>query len=256
MSKTLIIDIESAPSLAYVWRFFKENISAKQVKENSYLMSASWKWLGQDEIFYEENRKNNDRKLIEKICAVLDEADMVVAHNGAKFDLPKIKGQAMLHGFKPPSPVKIIDTCLIARKEFGFESNSLEYLSDVLDLKLKKGGHKKFPGFLLWKECLQGNPDAWTEMKEYNIQDILVLEELYLRLRPWAINHPNVAVYAESTTEVLCPKCGSNHNQKRGFAYTNTGKYHRYQCVDCGGWHRSRYSLLPKNLLLTGSQQN
>lgn len=256
MSKTLILDIETAPHLAYVWRFFKENVSAKQVKENSYLMSAAWKWLDSPEIFYEENRKNNDRKLVEKICAVIDEADFVVAHNGAKFDLPKIKGQALLHGIKPPSPVKIIDTCLIARKEFAFPSNSLEYLSDVLELKLKKGGHKKFPGFVLWKECLQGNNEAWEEMREYNILDILVLEELYLKLRPWAISHPNVAVYEENTTEVLCPKCGSSHNQKRGYAYTTTGKYHRYQCGGCGGWHRSRYSLLPKNELLTGSQQN
>jgi predicted RNA-binding Zn-ribbon protein involved in translation (DUF1610 family) len=254
--KVLILDIETSPHLAFVWKFFKENISAKQVKENGYLLSFAAKWLEEDEIFYEENRKDNDRVLIKNLCILLDEADIVVAHNGAKFDLPKILGQALVHQLPPPSPVKIIDTCLIARKEFGFPSNSLEYLCNILNLKNKKTAHSKFPGFTLWSECLKGNEEAWAEMKSYNIIDILALEELYLRLRPYTTNHPNLAVYAENVEEVLCPKCGSTHIQWRGYAYTSTGKYHRYQCSDCGGWGRSRYTILLKNDKLIGNAVN
>ncbi len=246
-AKILILDIETAPKVAYVWRFFKENISAKQVKQHGHIMSFAAKWFGEKEIFYEENRKDNDKLIVEKMIHLLDQADIVVAHNGAAFDIPQIRARAVVHGIKPHSPVKIIDTCLIARKEFGFPSNSLEYLTEVLKCKIKKGGHKKFPGFELWLACLKGDDEAWAEMREYNIDDVLALEEVYIKLRPWTTNHPNLSVYAEAQEEVTCPKCNSKHIQWRGYSYTSTGKYHRFQCNDCGGWGRTRYTILPKN---------
>lgn len=246
--KILLIDIETAPNLAYVWRLWKENVGLKQLVEHEYLLSVAMKWLGEEEVFYYENRHNNDKILVEKIVHFLSEADAIIAHNGKKFDIPKIRGRALVHGLAPFSPVKIIDTCLVARSQFGFPSNSLAYLSEVLDLKTKKGGHKKFPGFDLWVQCLKQNDEAWKEMKEYNIVDILALEELYLKMRPYMTQHPNVAVYKEGTLESpACPKCGSVQVQWRGKAYTSSAAYHKFQCNDCGGWGRSRYTLLGKN---------
>jgi len=220
-------------------------------------MSFAAKWLNEGEIFYEENRKENDKKIIQKICHYLDLADIVVAHNGEAFDLKQIRARALVHNINPPSPVKIIDTLKIARAEFGFPSNSLEYLSTVLNLKTKKGGHKKYPGFDLWLECLRGNDEAWQEMRDYNIIDVLALEELYLRLRPWDTKHPNIAIYSDTQEdEPVCPKCGSFHIQWRGYSHTSVSKFHRYQCNDCGGWGRSRYSLLKKNENLLGNAVN
>ena len=118
-------------------------------------------------------------------------------------------------------------------------SNSLAFLADVLKVP-PKGEHKKFPGFLLWKECLKGNEEAWEEMRVYNIQDIDTLEEVYLRLRPWSTDHPNLGVFHQGE-DIRCPKCGGVHLHKRGFAFTNVAKYQRYVCTSCGGWARSRY---------------
>lgn len=247
MSKILIVDIETAPKIAYVWRFWKENISPKQVKQHGHIMSFAAKWLGADDITYVENRKEDDRKIVSRLCELLDQADMVIAHNGEGFDFPQIRARAVVHGIKPPSPFKAIDTYKIAKREFGFPSNSLEYLTNVLNCKTKKGKHSKFPGFELWLECLRGNDEAWAELREYNIVDVMSLEELYLKLRPWDTRHPNLAVYSEEVDKVLCPKCGGSHIQYRGYAYTSVGKFHRIQCQDCGGWSRTRYSLLPKN---------
>ena len=240
MSKVLIIDIETAPKVAYVWRFFKENISAKQVKQHGHIMSFAAKWLDSGEIFYEENRKEDDRKIVSRLCQLLDEADFAIAHNGERFDFKQIRARALVHGIKPPSPFKVIDTYKIAKKEFGFPSNSLEYLTGILGCKIKKGGHKKFPGFELWLACLKGNEEAWAEMKEYNIDDVLALEELYLKMRPWHTQHPNLAVYAEEPDKPVCPKCGGTHLQRRGFAHTSVGRYQRFQCQTCGGYSRSR----------------
>lgn len=256
MSKILVVDIETAPKIAYVWRFWKENISPKQVKQHGHIMSFAAKWLGGEEIFYEENRKENDRKIVSRLCDLLDQADLAVAHNGEQFDFKQIRARALVHGLKPPSPFKVVDTYKIAKKEFGFPSNSLEYLTGVLQCKTKKGGHSKFPGFELWLECLKGNDEAWEEMKHYNIVDVIALEELYFKLRPWSTTHPNLSVYAENTETPVCPKCGGTHLQYRGYAYTSVGKFHRLQCQDCGGWSRTRYSLLPKNENLVVNQVN
>ena len=252
--RILILDIETSPAIAYVWRFWQENVSAKQVLEHPFIMSFAAKWLGDDKVIYEESRTDDDRVIIERLVYWLDLADIVVAHNGDKFDLPKIRARALVNGVRPPSPVKVIDTCKIARKEFGFPSNSLEYLTMALDCKVKKGGHKKFPGFELWLECLRKNEEAWAELREYNMLDVLALEEVYLKMRPWVTNHPNVAVYDLAEDEKAhCPKCASDNIQWRGYAHTQTGKYHRYCCNDCGGWGRSRYMLNKKNEGLLGN---
>ena len=238
MAKILILDIETAPNVAYVWRFFKENVGAKQVIENSYMLSFAAKWLGEKEIYYEDLSNQHEKDMLKVLHGLLDSADIVVAHNGDGFDLPHVQGRFLLHGLQPPSPYKQVDTVKVARKEFNFPSNSLEYLSNVLDLEIKKGQHKKFPGFELWLGVLRNDPEAWAEMKEYNIDDILVLEKLYLRMLPYMRYHPNVAIYEED--EHACPKCGSHHLQSRGYAHTQVGKYQRFQCQGCGGWSRLR----------------
>lgn len=243
MPRILLLDIETAPNIAYVWKFFKENVSAKQVLEHSTILSFACKWLGEDEIHYFDAWRFEEKTLLSILNGFLDKADIVVAHNGDSFDMPTIRGRSLVYGLTPPSPYKTIDTKLIARAEFNFASVSLEYLADVLGCTPKQR-HVKFPGFELWKECLKGNPEAWDELETYNKADIITLEEVYLRMRPWSRRHPSVSIDQEDDRP-LCPKCGSDHVQFRGFVTTNTQKYRKFQCQNCGGWSRSRYSEFP-----------
>lgn len=252
MTKILLVDIETAPKIAYVWRFWQENVSPKQVLDHGHLMSFAAKWLGSSDIMYAENRKEDDKVIIKTLVELLDQADVVVAHNAKGFDVPQINSRALVHKLYPPSPFKVVDTYRVAKKRFGFPSNSLEYLCDVLDLPIKKDGHKKFPGFKLWLECLRQNDEAWEEMKHYNMIDVEALEGLYKALLPWIDTHPHVGLLEAvgglpEALEPMCPKCGSLDSQWRGYAHTNTGVYHRYQCNSCGGWGRTRYMLNNKN---------
>lgn len=247
-ARILLLDIETAPNVAYVWRFFKTNIGAKQVLERGYMLSFAAKWLDDDKVYYADVQNQNEKSLLKDLLPLLEEADMVVAHNGERFDMPQIRGRYLQHGMAPPSPVKVIDTYKIAKKEFGFPSNSLEYLTTALNCSVQKGGHKEYPGFELWLGVLRDDPKAWAEMKLYNIDDILAMESLYLKMRPYARFHPNVAVFSEDNKAPACPKCGEQHLVKRGFAYTNVGKFQRYRCEDCGGWSKGRTSLVNKDL--------
>lgn len=237
-SKILILDIETAPNIAYVWGAWKQNIGQKQWVQKTHILSFAAKWLGEEKIFYQENRKKNDKAIVKTLFDLLDEADIVVAHYGKKFDLPTIIGRGVVHGFKPPSPYLIVDTKEVASKEFRMVSNSLANLCEEFGLH-QKSDHKKFPGFELWLGVLRNDEEAWQEMKEYNIDDVLALESLYLRLRPYVRNHPNVA-NVEREDGIQCPKCGSVHINFRGSYHTRAGlSYRRYVCVDCGGWSRA-----------------
>lgn len=245
MAVVKILDIETAPKLAWVWKFFKENINPNQVMKRGHIMSYAVKDLGKPEITYVENREEDDTEIVLDLIKVLDEADIVIAHNAERFDLPTINMRAVVNGVSPPSPYKVVDTLKSARRHFRFDKNSLEYIADTLGCtgKLK---HKNFPGFELWLECLRGNPLAWEEMQTYNVQDVVVLEEVYLKLRPWINNHPNIGVFDEQDVPI-CPKCGSKHVHYRGFTHTNTQKYRRFRCNSCGGWGRTRLTEYPKD---------
>jgi predicted RNA-binding Zn-ribbon protein involved in translation (DUF1610 family) len=183
----------------------------------------------------------DDKALLRDLWNILDRADVVVTQNGQSFDVKKINARLLMQGFRPYSPIKIIDTKIVAKRHFSFTSNRLKWMSEHLT-DTPKDDHKKFPGFELWAECLRDNSTAWAEMKKYNCRDTLATEKLYLKMRPWIVGHPNVAVYS-SSEDVQCPKCGSHEVQMRGRAFTQSGEYHRFQCKGCGGWARSRYTL-------------
>ena len=240
--RILILDIETAPLLASVWRIWDENIGLNQINSDWHLLSFSAKWVGEKTIIYEDQSKakriEDDTRLLKVVHALLCEADIVVAHHGKKFDLPKLNARFITNGFEPPSPYKIVDTREVAAKTFGFTSNKLEFLSSVLCTK-KKLAHRKFAGFELWKQCLAGNAAAWAEMKKYNIRDVEALEELYLKFRPWQqTGSPNFSVFNDSEVE-QCPKCGSENMHRNGFVCLAVGKYQRFKCGDCGAWARS-----------------
>lgn len=240
--KTLILDIETAPSLAYVWSFWKQNIGHDMVEDyGGYIMSCALKWLGDTEVVYLENREDNDKRIVEDICKYLDKADFVIAHNGKKFDIPFIKSRAAINGINPPSPVKIIDTLIIAKKEMAFKRNTLQFLAEALQVDKQKYEHSNFNGFKLWKSCMEQDDEAWLEMKKYNILDVEVLEEVYYKLRPWYTQHPNVTTDTVKD-KPLCPKCGSSHVRKYGWYYTNKGKYQKWKCESCGGYSSETYT--------------
>lgn len=251
--KVLLIDIETSPIIAHVWGLWDQTISLSQIKTDWHILSVAAKWLDEpaDKVIYfdQQGKKNieNDSKLLKKVWRLLNEADIVITQNGKSFDEKKLNARFILNGLKPPSPYKSVDTLRIAKKKFGFTSNKLEYMTNKLCTKYKKLKHAKFSGFELWKECMAGNPEAWQEMRTYNIHDVLSLEELYKKLQPWD-NSVSFSLYSDSD-DVKC-NCGSEEFHKRGFTYTKTFKYQRYQCTSCGAWFRGRENLMKKKVLL------
>lgn len=221
--RILLLDIETAPVLAHVWKIWDENIGLDQIKSDMYILSFAAKWIGESEIFYADQsaRRNieDDRHLLRALWRLMNEADIIITQNGVAFDIPIIKARMISRGIPPPSPFRTIDTLLQARRNFRFTSNKLEHLAKTIGCKQRKDEHRRFPGFKLWKACLDGDMRAWADMKKYNVDDVRTLEEVYLKMRPWIVQHPNIAAYFEGEAPA-CPKCGG-HVQRRGYGVTN-----------------------------------
>lgn len=238
-----VLDIETFPILAYTWGIWNQNINLDFIVRDWSICALAYKWVGERDVAYfdvsEQADIFDDRFLLEALHAFLDEADVVIVQNGIKFDLRKINARFIQAGMKPPSPYKVIDTKVEAKKIAAFTSVRLDWMSKILT-DTPKDRHKEFPGVELWLQCMARNPRAWEVMRKYNPRDIVSTEGVYMSLRPYIVGHPNVAAYNDDT-DVQCPKCGSKNLQQRGLARTQSGEYRRYQCNECGGWARSRY---------------
>lgn len=243
--KIITLDIETSPIVAHVWGLFKVNIGLNQIVKEWSVMSYCAKTLGEKRLRYEDTSQKadprDDSDLMLKLHAELSDCDIVIAQNGVAFDLKKINARFIEHGLPPVPPLKVIDTLLAAKQVSKFTSNRLEWLSKHLT-QTPKSAHGKFPGMDLWTECLNGNQQAWNEMRKYNCIDVPATEELYLKLRPYMIGHPNVANYYDDE-KTRCPRCASTAlSPMEKPALTQTGSYTRYQCGNCGGFARSRYT--------------
>lgn len=238
--RTLIYDIETSPSLGYVWGKWQQDVI--QFKEEWYILCFAYKWLDEkkthivalpDFKLYKKD-PTNDREVVQKLHDLFSEADVVIAHNGNSFDQKKSQARMLYHGMNPPQPYQQLDTKLIARRHFNFTSNKLDDLGEVL----KVGKKLQTGGFSTWLGCMAGDKKAWDKMKKYNKQDVVLLEKVYLKMRPWTANHPAVNVI--DNLPEACPKCGKGPLQARGYATTKTNRYRRSQCQSCGGWSQSR----------------
>lgn len=236
--KILIFDIETSPNLGYIWGKYEQNV-IEYVNE-WYVLCFCAKWLDKKKMFKSKlndfkrynKDKTNDLEVVKSMWDLFNEADVVIGHNSDKFDIKKMNARFLYHGLPPPSSYKSIDTLKIARKYFNFNSNKLDDLGNYLSL----GRKLKHEGFSLWLKCMSGDKRAWNRMIRYNVQDVLLLEDIYLKFLPYITNHPNYGIYVGK--EYVCPNCGSDHLQKRGFHYTKMQVYQRIQCMNCKAWSR------------------
>lgn len=228
-------DIENAPILGYSWSIWETNVI--EVIQPSYLLCFSYKWVGEKKVHtralpdYSNFRKNktDDSALCRDLHKFMCEADIIIAQNGDAFDIKKSNARLAANGIEPPSPYKTIDTLKIARRHFKFDSNKL----DALGGYLQAGRKLATTGKQLWFSCMAGDKAAWRKMIRYNVQDVNLLEQVYLKLRPWAANHPNLNTYTEGDA---CPKCQSKHTIHRGFNRSKVKAMHKVQCLDCRGY--------------------
>lgn len=233
--KLLMLDVERSPNIAYVWGLFKENVPLARLIDTSQLMCYAAKWNQEDEVFFDSIHHNSPKGMLKGLHKLIDTADAVCHYNGNAFDMPVINTEFVKMRMKPPAPYKNIDLLKTVRQQFKFTSNKMDHVSEQIGC-----GRKHEVDFQLWVDCMAGDDEAWDTMRAYNIEDVMILERMYEKLKPWIKGHPNQGLYGDSG--LVCPTCQSGTVQRRGFSFTAAGRYQRYQCSDCGSWFRDRKS--------------
>jgi hypothetical protein len=254
LPKVLFLDIETAPMSVFVWGLYKQRISPDKVIHDTFILSWAGKWLFDPAVYGDglstkEALNKDDSRILSSLWNKMNEADIIIGHNLRAFDIKKINARFIANNMAPPAPYETVDTLSVARSTFGFSSNKLDYINEILGLN-----RKAEVSFQDWKECLFGNKEALEKMALYNKNDVCILEELYLKLRPWIKSHPNLGLYIEDTTPV-CRNCGNTSLLLTGkYAYTECGMYQVYRCGNCSAVIRCKTNELPrekkKNLLV------
>ena len=238
-TKILVFDIETSPNLSYTWGKYKQYVIEFEQEWN--MLCFAYKWSGEKKIHskalpdyktYKKDR-SDDKELVNDLWKLFDEASVIVAHNGDRFDIRRANTKFLQHGLDSPSSFLSIDTLKVARKYFNFNSNRLNDIAKTLGI-----GEKDDVNFKVWLGCMNGVKKDWKTMIKYNKKDVKLLEEVYLELRKWISNHPNRALIDGKKS--ACPTCGSESITRQGFKYTRVGKYQQWKCKDCGSWFQSR----------------
>lgn len=226
--RILILDIETKPAVAYIWRMFKENISVDQLISPGGILCVGAKWYGEKGDLFFSDWEHGQEGMIREVHRLLTEADAVITFNGDKFDLPKLMGQFLINGLTPPPPPTSIDI-LKTVKKLGLQSNRLMFVGPYLQVG-KKVEHE---GFTLWSKVINGDERARRRMQRYCTQDVQLTEKVYRKIRPYIRDHPHMGLERKAET---CGACGSTHVQKRGNRRTKHFLIQNLQCQSCGSW--------------------
>lgn len=234
-AKVLIFDLETAPLIAYTWGIWNQNIRTDFIIRDWFVYCWSAKWLWDDKVISmslrpKEIKEANDKRIIQGLWNLFDEADIIVAHNLDKFDEKRSKTRFLKHNLKLPSPYSKIDTLKVARKNFNITSNRLDYIGKEF---LGIGGKMETPTGL-WQAVDKCEDGAMKTMVDYCERDVTLLEDVYLHLRPYHRQHPNISLMEEDDGQLHCKSCYSSKLVECGEHKTMVAAYTAYRCSSCG----------------------
>lgn len=244
-AKILVFDIETSPLVAYLWSKWQNGVNDMDIIQDWSVLCFSAKWLFENKRYSfkmtkKELETKDDSRIAKELWKLLDEADIVIAHNGKKFDIKKANSLFIKHKLLLPSSYQVIDTLLHARSKFGETSNTLNFLAEKLGLGSKLETPKG-----MWHRVMEGNYKMLEKMSEYCDKDVDLLEEVYLEFRPYIQPHPNIGLFVSENVQ-SCTCCGSTKVKNTGKSYATTvNTYDLFRCDDCGSLMRSRQSNMP-----------
>lgn len=222
--KRLFYDIETSYYIVKAWSpGFGRNIFPTDIIKFPAIICICWKWEGEDTVHsLTWTDEQDDKALLESFVKDLHKANQIVAHNGDRFDLKWLRMRAIQHGIPMHPRYETIDTLKIAKSQFKFHSNKLDELGKFLGV-----GEKIETNMQLWdRVILESDPEALAEMVRYCKQDVVLLEKVFNKLKPYAKASFNYGkLYGDKNW--ACPECG-NLLVHVGKTYTTAMGVRRY----------------------------
>jgi DNA polymerase elongation subunit (family B) len=236
--RILSLDYETSPAKGYFFgSIWETNII--EVIEYEQILCVAYKWndgtvkvIGQDDFKGYKKGVLNDKSLVEFFAPILEQADVVSAHNGDRFDLPVFNTRLLAHGLAPVPITKSFDTKKIAKNMFHLPSNKLDDIADFLNIGRKLSTHKS-----LWMGCENGDKASWKYMKKYCGCDVLLQYEVLKKILPFAKQTEDFIFINQDGITCPNPLCLSKHITKDKRRIVKGGYKQQYQCQACGSYY-------------------
>lgn len=177
MISTLILDLETtdldadrAVILCASYESSKEPGKVRTIRQDK----TNPRWA--------EGKRGDDKELVKQVCQLVREHDVLVAHNGTRFDIPMLRTRALRWHLKPLKEVKNVDPCSIAWRKFKLKSNSLGRIADFVGIS-----DRKTPlDMSVWADVmLNGDPAGMNKIVEHCEADIRVLSGILKFVKPF-----------------------------------------------------------------------
>ncbi len=191
-----------------------------------------WKVLGEKQTHLEsvwdtkQKTPLDDKELCIKLREILEGADMLVTYNGIKCDVPFLQTRLLHHRLAPLPPIAHKYVYFTSRFKLKLSRNRLYDVQTFLGFKNKKTPVNLYK----WLEALVGNKAAQAEILHHCKQDVKVLEDAYLTLRPLMGAHPRLHGYGD------CNKCGGTLLKNKIFYTSDRNNKICLKCKSCGGY--------------------
>lgn len=224
--KVILWDIETTPLVVRTWGLWGHNVSPDEIISDRRILAIAWKELGKERVHGAV--VGSDMSELEVVAAfrnAIEDADVLVGHNSDKFDMRHLTAKLIEYGLDPLPKINTVDTLKEVRKIAKFSSNRLNFLGKKLI-----GQQKLETGRQLWVDCMAGDEKALRRMLRYCKNDVVLLEAVYMRLRPYMRSHPNLADF----DSLNCPMCNSKSITLNKEYRTKAGLLRNHmRCNDC-----------------------
>lgn len=194
------------------------------------IICIGYKWAHESKVHtlstleFPGKHPNDDSGVLKAFEPVFNAADLVVHHFGDFYDVPFIQTRRLIHGMKPLANVKSVDTWRICKKKLKFGSNRLERVLQTLGCP-----YRKTPlDITVWAKARWGHLPSIKYILKHCVNDVLVLEWVYNKIRPVWPTHPRLYGLDK------CPTCGSTKSRSRGRRIAESNMYQRRICLSCG----------------------
>lgn len=246
-AKVLVVDVETQRGIVESFNLWPKYIPIDRVIRPTRLLCFAGKFTDESRMRFHPAWDDDDddayRRMVQAAWDLLNEADVVVGWNNKRFDDQQFNAAFEKCGFGPVTPYKSMDLFQVARSKFsaGEMSLKLDWFSRMYlgDRKTNHGATD------LWHDIRYGTRAerraAQKIMREYNIHDVELTEQLFHRIKPWS--NINFALYERLQDGLLhCTRCNSTNLKRDGkkFHHTSAQIYQMWRCKEPGCGATSR----------------
>ena len=169
----------------------------------------------------------DDSHLVKAAAEKLTQADLWVSYYGKMFDAPYLQSKLLEYGLPALPNVPHVDIYFTAKQHLQSTSRRLDTVGKYLNCKTKK---TPVDG-RIWKQAMAGSKDAIEYVVKHCYNDVLLLEEVYLKLRGLVRTHPRVGA------ALACRHCGAFRlTAQKNRLTVKRGPTKGVKCTACGAW--------------------